>query len=162
MWVPLVYLRSYFTLIAEGPRYPGQPQTPEQAFGLTLRTLEALALRSGYHATYIGQPERGTQSLSLSTPYRLARTLLIPLRNSSFARKGVSTSGQSGRPKIAHVRPSKFRGPIDAPGGIGAQRCDKRCSPSLPGPQARSLAGFMRTERAISLVTVFIAHVTRS
>jgi transcriptional regulator with XRE-family HTH domain len=58
---------------------------PEQAFGRVLRTLreergltqEALALQSGYHATYISQLERGMQSPSLGTLYRLARTLTI-------------------------------------------------------------------------------------
>jgi transcriptional regulator with XRE-family HTH domain len=59
--------------------------TPEQAFGRALRTLreergltqEALALRSGYHPTYISQLERGMQSPSLGTLYRLAQTLLV-------------------------------------------------------------------------------------
>ena len=59
--------------------------TPEEAFGRALRALreerrvtqEALALESGYHPTYISQLERGQQSPSLGTIYRLARILAV-------------------------------------------------------------------------------------
>jgi transcriptional regulator with XRE-family HTH domain len=58
-------------------------QTAEEFFGQALReyrkqrglTQEELAFQSGYHATYIGQLERGTKSPSLRTIMSLAAVL---------------------------------------------------------------------------------------
>ena len=60
--------------------------TAEKAFGAILRAVrkerglsqEALAFESGYHATYIGQMERGEKSPSLRTIMNLARALRTP------------------------------------------------------------------------------------
>jgi len=61
-------------------------QTAERAFGGVLRAIrkerglsqEALAFESGYHATYIGQMERGQKSPSLRTIMNLAGVLRTP------------------------------------------------------------------------------------
>jgi transcriptional regulator with XRE-family HTH domain len=58
-------------------------QTPEQGFGLTLRSIrrkrglsqQGLADRSGYHRTYIGLLEGGQKSPSLRTIFDIATTL---------------------------------------------------------------------------------------
>ncbi len=60
--------------------------TAERAFGAILRDIrkelgfsqETLADESGYHATYIGQLERGQKSPSLRTIMNLAGTLNTP------------------------------------------------------------------------------------
>jgi transcriptional regulator with XRE-family HTH domain len=57
--------------------------SPEAAFGRVLREIrqsrsvsqEELAVKSGYHRTYIGQVERGEKSPSLRTIFNLAGTL---------------------------------------------------------------------------------------
>jgi len=64
---------------------PASP-TAERAFGVILRAIrkerglsqEALAFESGYHATYIGQLERGQKSPSLRTIVNLAGALRTP------------------------------------------------------------------------------------
>jgi transcriptional regulator with XRE-family HTH domain len=60
-------------------------QTPEQGFGLTLRTIrlkrrlsqQVLADKSGYHRTYIGMLEGGQKSPSLRTIFDIAATLHV-------------------------------------------------------------------------------------
>jgi transcriptional regulator with XRE-family HTH domain len=60
-------------------------QTPEQAFGLTLRRIrlkrglsqQGLADKSGYHRTYIGLLEGGQKSPSLRTIFNIATTLQV-------------------------------------------------------------------------------------
>ena len=60
-------------------------QTPEQAFGLTVRRIrlkrglsqQAVADKSGYHRTYIGLLERGQKSPSLRTIFNIAITLQV-------------------------------------------------------------------------------------
>ena len=61
-------------------------RTAERAFGVILRDVrkerglsqEALGFESGYHATYIGQMERGQKSPSLRTIMNLAGALRTP------------------------------------------------------------------------------------
>lgn len=63
----------------------GGNQTPEQAFGLTLRRIrlmrglsqQGLADKSGYHRTYIGLLEGGQKSPSLRTIFNIATTLHV-------------------------------------------------------------------------------------
>jgi transcriptional regulator with XRE-family HTH domain len=58
-------------------------RSPEEAFGRVLAELrkkanlsqEEFGARSGYHRTYISQPERGEKSPSLRTIFNLAGTL---------------------------------------------------------------------------------------
>ncbi|HET8630493.1 MAG TPA: helix-turn-helix transcriptional regulator [Thermomicrobiales bacterium] len=60
--------------------------TPEQAFGHAVRvrraerrlSQEGLALASGLDRAYISQLERGRQSPTLGTVFRLARALGLP------------------------------------------------------------------------------------
>lgn len=60
--------------------------TAEKTFGVILRDIrkerglsqETLAFESGYHATYIGQMERGQKSPSLRTIMNLAGALRTP------------------------------------------------------------------------------------
>ena len=60
--------------------------TAERAFGVILRDIrkerglsqETLAVKSGYHPTYIGQMERGQKSPSLRTIMNLAGALRTP------------------------------------------------------------------------------------
>jgi len=60
-------------------------QTPEQSFGLTLRSIrlkrglsqQGLADKSGYHRTYIGLLEGGQKSPSLRTIFNIAATLHV-------------------------------------------------------------------------------------
>jgi transcriptional regulator with XRE-family HTH domain len=70
----------------ERRRQKSPPPTAEKAFGVILRDIrkerklsqEALAFESGYHATYIGQMERGQKSPSLRTIMNLAGVLRTP------------------------------------------------------------------------------------
>lgn len=70
----------------ERRRQKSAAPTAEGAFGVVLRDIrmgrglsqEALAFESGYHATYIGQMERGQKSPSLRTIMNLAGALRTP------------------------------------------------------------------------------------
>lgn len=69
----------------EMPRPKPTSISPEVSFGRVLRELrmsrdmsqEALAHRTGYHRTYVGQLERGEKSPSLRTVFDLAAALSV-------------------------------------------------------------------------------------
>lgn len=68
-----------------GTQRSGRSCTPEQAFGLVLRSIrcerclsqQALADKSGYHRTYIGLLEGGQKSPSLRAIFTVATALRV-------------------------------------------------------------------------------------
>jgi transcriptional regulator with XRE-family HTH domain len=85
----------------ERRRQKPESATAERAFGVILRAVrkerglsqEALAFESGYHATYIGQMERGQKSPSLRTIMNLAGALRTP--GSEMLRRVEARLGRS-------------------------------------------------------------------
>jgi len=94
--------RSTISLrMQERRRQKPESATAERAFGVILRAVrkerglsqEALAFESGYHATYIGQMERGQKSPSLRTIMNLAGALRTP--GSEMLRRVEARLGRS-------------------------------------------------------------------
>jgi transcriptional regulator with XRE-family HTH domain len=61
----------------------------------------ALAQKSGLHASFVAAVERGTQSISLDSLYRLAEALDVPPESLIAGAGAVSDGGSEGRQALA-------------------------------------------------------------